>query len=112
MVVLDASLVSLVNVTEGLKEDGILVVNTTKSPKELRKETKFKGTIATVDAKRIAWDELGVPITNTTMLGALIKVVKIVELDSVRDPLEHRFGRIAQKNIAALKRAYEEVRVN
>jgi len=112
VVVLDASLVSLVNVTEGLKEDGILVVNTTKSPEELRKETNFKGTIATVDAKRIAWDELGVPITNTTMLGALIKVGKIVELDSVRDPLEHRFGRIAQKNIAALKRAYEEVRVN
>jgi len=90
----------------------MLVVNTTKSPEELKKETNFKGTIATVDATRIAWDELGVPITNTTMLGALIKVLKIVELDSVRDPLEHRFGRIAQKNIAALKRAYEEVRVN
>jgi Pyruvate/2-oxoacid:ferredoxin oxidoreductase gamma subunit len=39
-------------------------------------------------------------------------VLKIVKLDSVRDPLEHRFGRIAQKNIAALKRAFEEVRVN
>ena len=112
VVVLDASLVSLANVTDGLKEDGILVVNTTKSPEELRKETNFKGTIATVDATRIAWDELGVPITNTTMLGALIKVLKIVKLDSVREPLEHRFGRIAQKNIAALKRAYEEVKIN
>jgi len=112
VVVLDASLVNLVNVTDGLKKDGILIVNTTKTPEELRKETKFKGTIATVDATRIAWDELGVPITNTTMLGALIKVLKIIELDSVNAPLKERFGRIAPKNVAALKRAYQEVSVN
>jgi len=112
VVVLDASLVGLVDVTEGLKEDGALIVNSTKSPEELKKEIKFKGTIATVDATRIAWDELGVPITNTTMLGALIKVLKVIDLDSVNEPLKERFGRIAPKNVAALKRAYEEVKIN
>lgn len=111
VVVLDSSLVTLVNVTEGLKSDGTLIVNTSKSPQELKKELNFKGRVATVDASKIAWEELGVPITNTTMLGALIKVLDIVKLDSVKDPIEHRFGRIAQKNLAALKRAYEEVKI-
>ncbi|HUT70607.1 MAG TPA: 2-oxoacid:acceptor oxidoreductase family protein [Desulfatiglandales bacterium] len=111
VVVLDSSLVALVNVTEGLKPDGALIVNTSKSPQELKKELNFKGRVATVDASKIAWEELGVPITNTTMLGALIKVLGIVKLDSVKEPMEHRFGRIAQKNLAALKRAHDEVRI-
>jgi len=112
VVVLDPSLVGLVNVTEGLKPDGTLIVNTPKSPEELKKELNFKGRVATVDASKIAWEELGVPITNTTMLGALIKVLDIVKLDSVKEPIEHRFGRIAQKNLAALKKAYEDVKIN
>jgi len=111
VVVLDSSLVALVNVTEGLKPDGALIVNTSKSPQELKKELNFKGRVATVDASKIAWEELGVPITNTTMLGALIKVLGIVKLDSVKEPMEHRFGRIAGKNLAALKRAHDEVRI-
>ena len=112
VVVLDSSLVGLVNVTEGLKPDGTLLVNTPKSPEELKKELNFKGKVATVDASKIAWEELGVPITNTTMLGALIKVLDIVKLDSVKEPMEHRFGRIAQKNLAALQKAYEDVNIN
>ena len=111
VIVLDSSLVTLVNVTEGLKPDGTLIVNTSKSPQELKKELKFKGRVATVDASKIAWEELGVPITNTTMLGALIRALDIVKLDSVKDPIEHRFGRIAQKNLAALRRAHEEVKI-
>ncbi len=71
VVVLDESLVALVDVAEGLKPDGILLVNTTKSLEDLKKVIKFEGKIATVDATGIAWKELGVPITNTTMLGAL-----------------------------------------
>ena len=112
VVVLDSSLVGLVNVTEGLKPDGTLVVNTAKLPEELKEELNFKGRVATVDASKIAREELGVPITNTTMLGALIKVIGNVTLDSVAVPLEHRFGRIAQKNLAALKRAYEDVKIS
>lgn len=112
VVVLDPSLVAIVNVTEGLKPDGTLIVNTAQSPGEIKQELGFQGTVATVDASKIAREELGVPITNTTMLGALIKVLKVVEIESVRSPLEHRFGRIAPKNLAALKRAYQEVTIN
>jgi pyruvate ferredoxin oxidoreductase gamma subunit len=110
-VVLDEGLVGLVNVAAGLKPDGILIVNTAKSAEEVKKALNYKGKIATVDATGIAWKELGVPITNTTMLGALIKVTKVVKIDSLRAPVEHRFGRIAGKNMAALKRAYDEVKI-
>jgi len=70
------------------------------------------GKIATVDGSSIAWKELGVPITNTTMLGALIKCSNVVKLESVKGPVDHRFGRIAGKNLAAMKRAYDEVKLN
>ena len=112
VVVLDASLVGLVNVLEGLKPEGTLVVNTTKSPEEIQKELKFKGTVATVDASKIALEELGVPITNTTMLGALIKAVGPIKAKSLESPLKERFGRLAPKNINALKRAYKELKTS
>ena len=112
VVVLDPSLVGLVDVLEGLKPEGALIVNTPKSPEEVRKELKFKGTIATVDAASIAWQELGVPITNTTMLGALVKTVNIIKTKSLESPLQKRFGKLASKNINALKRAYKEVKIS
>jgi pyruvate ferredoxin oxidoreductase gamma subunit len=46
------------------------------------------------------------------MLGALIKATKVVKLESLKGPVDHRFGRIAQKNLTALKRAYDEVKMN
>jgi len=110
VVVLDSSLVKLVNVTEGLKPDGILIVNTTHSTQEIREQLKYPGKIFTVDATHIAREELGTPITNTTMLGALVKATKVIRLESLKAPLEHRFGKIAQKNIKACKRAYEELK--
>jgi pyruvate ferredoxin oxidoreductase gamma subunit len=110
VVVLDPSLIGLINVIDGLKPDGVLIVNTGKSPEEIKETSGFGGTVATVNASRIAWDELGVPITNTTMLGALIKATGLVVLESAKAPLKHRFGRIAQKNINAMERAYNELK--
>jgi pyruvate ferredoxin oxidoreductase gamma subunit len=112
VVVLDESLIGMVNVADGLKPEGVLIVNTAKSAKEIAEITKFKGKIATVDGSSIAWKELGVPITNTTMLGAVIKCTNAVKLESVKEPVDHRFGRIANKNMAAMKRAYDEVKFN
>lgn len=111
VVVLDSSLMGLVNVAEGLKPDGTLIVNTARSPEEVKKETGFRGTVATVDASKIAREEMGVPITNTTMIGATIKATGLVKIGSVREPLKQRFGRIAQKNINAMERAYKELKI-
>jgi len=111
VVVLDPTLIGLVNVTDGLKREGTLIVNTPKSPDEIRKSTGFQGMVATVDATKIAREELGVPITNTTMLGAIIKAVNPVKVDSLSGLLKHRFGRLAQRNMTALKRAFSELNI-
>jgi pyruvate ferredoxin oxidoreductase gamma subunit len=110
VVVLDASLVSLVDIAEGLKPEGTLLVNSTKSLEELKKDIHYGGKIATCDATGIAWKELGVPITNTTMLGALVKITGVVKIESLEGPIRERFGRIAAKNFAAAKSAYEQVK--
>ena len=112
VLVLDPSVLSIVNVTEGLKEDGMLVINSAKSIAELRREYGFKTDLARVDATHIALEELGLPITNTTMLGAAVKSRPVVAVDSLVGPLEHRFGRIAEKNIRALRRAYRETEID
>lgn len=111
VVVLDEGLIGLVNLTEGLKPNGKLIVNTSRKAAEVMKILNYTGTMATVDATGIAWKELGVPITNTTMLGALVKVTNVVGMDALKEPVDHRFGRIASKNMTAMQRAYDEVKI-
>ena len=67
--------------------------------------------VAVIDANHIAREVLGVPIVNTTMLGALIKASGVIKLESIAEPLKHRFGKLAEKNLAAMKRAYDETQV-
>lgn len=112
VVVLDPSLMTLVNVTDGLKSEGLLIVNTAKSEKEIRDTLKYKGKLATVDATHIAREELGLPIANTTMLGAVLKATRVLRFESLNAPIEERFGRIAAKNKNALKRAYDSVKIS
>jgi pyruvate ferredoxin oxidoreductase gamma subunit len=93
----------------GLGNDGLLVVNSAQDEKNIRQACGFAGKIAHVDANSIAEQELGVPITNTTMIGALLKACPdLVKLDSLRHPLEERFGANAGKNLQALERAFKE----
>ncbi len=111
VVVLDPSLVGLVNVTDGLKPGGLLIVNTSKPAEILREQLKYKGKLATVDATCIAREELGVPIANTTMLGAVMKMTKVLNMESLDGPIEERFGKVANKNKNALKMAYKDVKL-
>ncbi len=112
VVVLDSSLIGLIDVLDGLKPGGKVIVNTPKTPEEIRKDLKFDGQVATVDGTHIAREEMGVPIANTTMIGALLKIINVMELDSVKGAVEHRFGKIAQKNLNAMRRAYEEIKIS
>lgn len=111
VVVLDPSLPKIVNVADGLKEGGIVVLNTTLSPDEVREQFGIKATLALVDASKIAREILGLPITNTTMLGALIKATNIISLESISEALNRRFGKLAEKNKQSLMRAYEETKI-
>lgn len=109
VIVLDPSLLDKVNVTSGLKKDGYVVINTRKTAKEIKSEFGIKHPVATVNATKIAREVLGVPIVNTTMLGAAVKVTGVVKKESTHAPLEKRFGRLGERNIKAMETAYEEV---
>ena len=111
VLVLDPSILRLVDVSDGLKQDGVLVTNTRFSPEEIKKELGVKTRLAVVDATKIAREELGLPITNTTMLGALLKASEVVDKGAMIEPLQKRFGRIAERNIKAFERAYKETRI-
>jgi pyruvate ferredoxin oxidoreductase gamma subunit len=108
VVVLDSSLLKIVNVAAGLKPDGILVTNTKETPQKVKEDLKIGNRLAAVDATKIALEILRLPITNTTMLGSLIKSWEFVKKESFMHPLQERFGRIAEKNIAAFERAYQD----
>lgn len=115
VVVLDPTLLESVDVTAGLKPGGPLIVNSDLPPAELRKQLKpgdYK--LYTVDATKIATECVGRPITNTAMVGALVKVTNLIGFDAVRDELISMFGTrfkksVVEGNVRALERAYEEV---
>jgi len=108
VVVLDSSLLNIIDVAAGLKPQGIVVTTSKDSPEKIREILRIKNKVGVVDAVKIAREILGVPITNTTMLGALVKVTGLVKKESFFPPFKSRFGRIADKNIYAFERAYEE----
>jgi pyruvate ferredoxin oxidoreductase gamma subunit len=115
VLVLDPTLLGTVDVAEGLKDDGLLLVNTTKSPAEIREMLNLKkGRVLTVDASHIAIEEIGREITNTPMLGALVKATGIFSLEDLIEQTRRRFtGRLRQElveaNIRAIQRATDEV---
>jgi pyruvate ferredoxin oxidoreductase gamma subunit len=110
-IVLDASLLDLVDVCVGLKPGGTLVANMPQAKLESLKIYKDRFQVAVVDATRVAIETIGVPITNTAIIGALIKSSDLTSIESLNGPMEHRFGRLASKNKDAIKKAYEETMV-
>ncbi len=107
VVVLDPTLLRVVKVTAGLKEGGILVINTRKTAEAVHQAFGGNWKLALVDATSIARELLGVPIVNTTMLGALLKAAPVISPESLMAPLEERFGRLAERNFHAMKKAFD-----
>ena len=112
VVVMDPTLLASVPVTEGLDENGILIVNMTGEPRKIKGELKMtKGTVWTVPATEIAMKILGRLITNTAMLGAVARATQIVKIESIEKAVEERFPtQLAEKNIGVIKEAYKEAR--
>ncbi len=112
VVVLDPTLLKTVPVTSGIGEDGVIVINSADEPAKVRKMLKTeKGKLWTIPATQIALKILGMPITNTAMLGTVAKATNLVALDSIKLTLKERFRPdLAEKNFAVIKEAYEEAR--
>ena len=113
VVVIDPTLIGKVNVLDGLREDGFILIDYPGSPKDLQEELGDVE-VHTVNATKISIEEMGKPMVNTAMLGALIKVSKLVSYDTLADCLTDKFtGKLSDKlivkNISCLKRAFDEV---
>ncbi len=107
IVVQDPTLIGVVNVAQGLKPDGMALINSEKTV-----ALKTKADVRSIDATKIALEILGVPIVNTAMLGAFAAASKLVSLDSVKKAVEKRFQeKLAAKNIKAVVTAYEGMAV-
>jgi pyruvate ferredoxin oxidoreductase gamma subunit len=116
VIVLDPTLIATGTITEGLKPESVLIVNSHESAEEVKKQLGVDGNrVFTVDATGIALTEMGRPIPNTPMIGALLKVTGLAELGKMSAILTKKFkGKLSEKmvegNLKALKRAYEEVK--
>jgi pyruvate ferredoxin oxidoreductase gamma subunit len=107
VVVLDPTLLRIIDVTSGLKEGGWLVLNSKKSLEEIRSKFPADLRLAVVDAFTISKEVLNVPIVSVSILGALIRATGIVDLKSLEKPLLKRFGiTLARKNNEALMQTY------
>lgn len=117
VVVVDSGLLKTVDVTNGLSEDGGIVVNTSRTPDEIRKELNgYNGAVYTINAKKVSKACLGKYFPNTPMLAAIIKVSGVMDWDTFYAEMEasfnHKFAskpEVIEGNMNALKMAYEEV---
>jgi pyruvate ferredoxin oxidoreductase gamma subunit len=118
VVVLDETLLAFVDVTEGLTQDGCVILNTQKTPAEARAELKVgdKVKVATVDATGIALATIKRDIPNTPIVGALSAVTGVIPLDAVKSKLVETFGEkfsqeVIDANLESVDRAYKEVQI-
>ena len=119
VVVVDETLLSAVDVTAGLKKEGAIVINSSKSPAELRPLLKgYEGRVCTIDAGKISEEELGKNFPNTPMLAAIVKVSGVIgEEEFIKDmegSFKHKFAskpQVIEGNMRALKRSLDEVQV-
>ena len=117
VVVVDDSLLEAVDVTAGLKPDGAIVINTTKSGNELKPLLNgYTGNVYTIDARKISLETLGKYFPNTPMLAAIVKVSGVIEekdfLADMEGSFKHKFAKkpeVIDGNMKALEMALKEV---
>lgn len=109
IVILDQSLLQMLDVTQGLKPGGTILLNTEKKPEDFDFGKDFN--VVTVDASSIAvkhgLGSVTQPIVNTAILGAIAKVLKIVKIESVVAAIKEEVPSKAESNAAAALEAYE-----
>ncbi len=116
VVVVDDTLLPVLDVTQGLTEDGTIVINTEMPPEKVRKAIPGdKRTIYVLPATRIALETLGRPIPNAPILGALAKIRGEVQIDHLFEEIRNTLGKkftqkVAEGNNQAIRRGYEEVK--
>lgn len=117
VVVVDDTLLESVPVTAGLKENGAIVINTTKDAEYLKRVLNgYNGNIYTIDARKISMETLGNYFPNTPMLAAIVKVSGVMSdeqlLDDMKGSFKHKFSKkpeVIEPNMRALEVSLKEV---
>jgi len=114
VIVLDESIMDIVDVLKGLKKDGKILINTHKKPSDFDFSKKYH--VSTVDATSVAIkNEIlvgGIPVVNTPILGAVPKILAKVTLKSIQATVKGKWkGELADRNVKATQDAYDEVEV-
>ena len=112
VIIQDESIMELVDVLKGMKKDGKILINTTKSPDEFDFSKKYH--VATVDATGIAIKHGilvgGIPVVNTPILGAVPKLVEKVSLPSIQEVIQEKWkGDAGKNNVNATNDAFKQV---
>ena len=118
VVVVDETLIEIVDVTKGLREDGAILINTARPKEEIIPHLKgYKGKVYTVDARKIAMETLGKNFPNTPMLAAIVKVTGVIDdetfLNEMEGSFKHKFAKkpeVIEGNMKALEMALNEVK--
>ncbi len=107
VIVAEPSVMDEVKVDAGLKPNGILIINSTQTTEEFSKAGRH---VFIVNGTEIAMKNLGKPITNTVMLGALCKITGIAKLENIQQAIRNRFPpKIAEPNVKAIEECYNAV---
>ena len=117
VVVVDETLIKAIEVEKGLKEGGAIIVNSERSPEELRAELRgYTGRLYTCNARKISEECLGKYFPNTPMLGAVVKVSELIPeaefIKNMKESFKHKFStkpQVLEGNMCALKRSMDEV---
>lgn len=115
ILVLDETLIGTVDVTEGAPEGAIVIVNTERSPEQVRAQGGLgDAQVMTVAATRLSTDNLGRNLPNVPMIGAVAKAAGLFSLEEVEEHLLESFGKkfpeaVVQGNLRAVRQAFEEV---
>jgi pyruvate ferredoxin oxidoreductase gamma subunit len=114
VVVLDNTLISNPSIKEGLKKGGKIIANFPDGKERLKALVGKEYDVHAVNATKISTEEIGRPMANTAMVGALVRVSKIVDIKSVTSELATKFAgkfppAVIAKNISSVERAFEEV---
>ncbi len=108
IIVQDSTLIHDVNVFAGMSAGGIAIINTEK---DLKYNLPEGVKLITIDATKIAMEEIGRPITNTTLMGAFAAASGEITLDALEGAIRSRFdGKLADTNVSAAKRAYNMIK--
>jgi 2-oxoacid:acceptor oxidoreductase gamma subunit (pyruvate/2-ketoisovalerate family)/2-oxoacid:acceptor oxidoreductase delta subunit (pyruvate/2-ketoisovalerate family) len=111
VVVLDPTVLTLPDVTAGIKKDATFIANTNKSLKDVKYILGVNVKLGVIDATKIALEIIRRPITNTTMIGSFIRATNIVKIESVKEQIIERFPTNYETNIKAMVRGYDELKM-